>query len=104
MIIRLWTALSTEQDQHKYYEHFRSHVLPALQRLDGYAGASLNSRRHPDGVEILVITKWRSLDAVRAFAGPEPEQAVVADEAARVLTRWDARVRHYETMLDDPGA
>ena len=101
MVIRLWTALTTEEDQHKYYEHFRTHVLPALQRLDGYAGATLNSRPSAEGVEILVITRWRSMEAVRAFAGPDVEQAVVADEAAEVLTRWDTRVKHFATILDD---
>jgi heme-degrading monooxygenase HmoA len=103
MIIRVWTALTTEEDQHQYYAHFREHVLPALRQLDGYAGASLGNRRSADGVEILVITQWRSIDAVRAFAGPDAEQAVVTEEAARVLKKWDARVKHYETVLEDAG-
>jgi hypothetical protein len=29
------------------------------------------------------------------------DQAVIADEAARVLKRRDARVRHYEVILDE---
>jgi heme-degrading monooxygenase HmoA len=103
MIIRVWMAPTTEEDQHKYYKHFRSQVLPALHRLDGYEGASLSSRRSHNGVEILVMTRWRSLEAVRAFAGPDAEQAVVADEAARVLKNWDASVKHYETVLEDAG-
>jgi heme-degrading monooxygenase HmoA len=103
MIIRLWTALTTEESQDSYYDHFRTHVLPALQRLDGYAGATLSSRRSAEGVEVLVITKWRSVEAVRAFAGPDVERAVVADEAARVLTSWDARVKHYDVIIDDAG-
>ena len=61
----------------------------------------MSSRRSAEGVEILVVTKWRSVEAVRAFAGPDVEQAVVADEAARVLTRWDDRVKHYEVIVDD---
>ena len=101
MIIRVWTALTTAANQHKYYEHFRAHVLPALQRLDGYDGATLNSHPGEEGSELLVITRWRSVEAVRAFAGPDFEQAVVADEAARVLTSWDRRVKHFEIILDD---
>jgi heme-degrading monooxygenase HmoA len=101
MISRVWTALTTEEDQHKYYENFRTHVLPALRRLAGYQGATLNSRRDAEGIEILVITKWRSVEAVRAFAGPDVEQAVVADEAALVLTQWDRHARHYDVILDD---
>ena len=101
MIIRLWTALTSEEDQHKYYEHFRAHVVPVLQGLDGYEGASLNSRRTDSGIEILVMTRWRSFEAIRAFAGDDIEQAVVAEEAARVLKNWDRRVKHFEVIIDD---
>jgi heme-degrading monooxygenase HmoA len=47
------------------------------------------------------VTRWRSLDAVRAFAGADPDAAVVEPEAAAVLTRYDARVKHYEVVLED---
>jgi len=56
------------------------------------------------GVEIVVITRWQSLDAVRAFAGPDPERAVVAPDAVPLLSRWDSRVRHYEIALDEERA
>jgi len=101
MIIRLWTALTTEDDQHKYYEHFREHVLPALRSLDGYLGATLNTLSSEDGVEILVLTRWRSVEAVRAFAGADAQQAVVAEEAALVLTRWDRRAKHFDIIIED---
>jgi heme-degrading monooxygenase HmoA len=54
---------------------------------------------------VVVVTFWRSAEAVRAFAGDDPEQAVVADEAAALLTDFDRRVRHYEVVVEDgPGA
>jgi hypothetical protein len=43
---------------------------------------------------------FHDLDAVRAFAGPDYETAVVADEAREVLVRFDDRVGHYETALE----
>lgn len=55
----------------------------------------------PDTVEILVITWWRSLDAIRGFAGTDLEDAVVAEEAASLLTRFDRRVRHYQLVVKD---
>jgi len=101
MIIRVWTALTTEEDQHKYYEHFRGRVLPVLRRLDGYEGATLNRRGSEEGVYILVITRWRSIESLRAFTGPDIELAVVAEEAAGVLTKWDAHATHYDMILAD---
>jgi len=71
-----------------------------LRALDGYRGASL-LRRDVDGeTELIVITRWHSLDAVRAFAGADVEAAVVEDAAA-LLSRYDERVRHYDIVSDD---
>jgi heme-degrading monooxygenase HmoA len=72
-----------------------------LRRVDGYAGAMLLERETSDGVEIIVLTLWRSLDSIRAFAGADLDGAVVADEAAALLTQFDRRVRHYDLVVKD---
>jgi heme-degrading monooxygenase HmoA len=55
----------------------------------------------PNAVEIVVITFWRSVDSMRGFAGADLEGAVVAEEAAALLTQFDRRVRHYEVVVKD---
>jgi hypothetical protein len=52
-------------------------------------------------VEVLVITFWQSVDAIRGFAGDDLEGAVVAEAAAALLTQFDRRVRHYEVAVND---
>jgi heme-degrading monooxygenase HmoA len=99
MIARLWSAQTTPEKAPAYVEHLRSHVLPALKRLDGFGGAMLLQRPVPDGVDILVLTYWQSVEVIGAFAGADLEQAVVAAEAAAVLTKFDPRVRHYEVVV-----
>lgn len=101
MIARLWSAHTTADRAPSYADHLRTRVLPELRALDGYAGAVLLQRPLPDGVEVVVITWWRSLGAVRVFAGADLERAVVADEAASLLDSFDRRVRHYEAVLQD---
>ena len=103
MIARVWSAQTTAAQAPAYAAHLSSHVLPALGKLDGYAGATLFERSVPDGVEVVVTTFWRSVDSIRAFAGADFEEAVVAEEAASLLTRFDRRVRHYEVVVEDDG-
>jgi heme-degrading monooxygenase HmoA len=101
MIARVWTARTTPAHAPAYADHLRGRVVPKLRALDGYLGASL-LRRDADGeAELIVVTRWRSMDAVRAFAGDDAETAVVEDEAAAVLSRYDTRVRHYEVVAED---
>ncbi|HXX39249.1 MAG TPA: antibiotic biosynthesis monooxygenase [bacterium] len=101
MIARVWTAHATPTRARAYTDHVRAHVVPALRRQKGYVRAMLLERRASRLVEITVMTLWRSLDAVRGFAGSDVTRAVVADEAAALLTRFDHRVRHYEIVVSD---
>jgi heme-degrading monooxygenase HmoA len=82
-------------------DHLRTHVLPAVRNVPGYAGATLLEREVSGAVEIVVITWWRSRDAIRGFAGADLENAVVADDAMPLLTEFDRRVRHYELVIRD---
>jgi len=98
-ILRRWSARTTEAQLPKYLDHFSKNVLPELRRVPGYLGATVSLRRAEGEVEILVETNWRSLDSIRNFAGSDLEAAVVAPEAAALLTSFDRRVRHSEIVL-----
>ncbi len=100
-ILRRWSARTTEAQLPKYLEHFSKNVLPELRRVSGYLGATVSLRRAVAGVEIFVETAWRSLDSIRNFAGSDLEAAVVAPEAAALLTSFDRRVQHSEIVVID---
>ena len=46
------------------------------------------------------MSRWRSLDAIKAFAGPKPEQAVVDPGARAVLSEFDDFATHYDVTLE----
>lgn len=98
-ILRQWTARTSREQWPGYRAHFSIKVQPELRRVDGFLGATLFVRHIGDEVEILVETAWRSLESIRAFAGLDLEAAVVSDEATAMLTEFDGRVRHYETVI-----
>jgi hypothetical protein len=104
-ISRVWTARTSNDKWALYREHFAKNVLPELRAISGYLGATLFVRNIGDQREILVETFWRSLDVIHVFAGVDLENAVVAEEAAAILTDFDHRTRHYEVVLTDvaPG-
>lgn len=94
MIARLWSARATPENARRYAQHLRETVLPAVKKLPGYLGAMLLERVDGADIEITVMTRWTSLDHIRAFAGAEIERAVVADRARALLKSYDERVRH----------
>ena len=99
MLARFWSANTTPERAESYRQHFEQAVQPQLRKLDGFLGATLCIRPLPGAVEILVITYWQSFASIDAFAGADRESAVVAPEAAALLTDFDKRVRHYEVAL-----
>jgi mannose-6-phosphate isomerase-like protein (cupin superfamily) len=103
VIARRWTARAAGAEQaDAYVAHFEGAVRPELEGTDGFLGATIERVQDGEGVEIVVVTRWESMEAIGAFAGDDLERAVVAPEARAVLSDFDDRVRHIE--LEDGQA
>jgi len=100
MIARVWSARATRAGAPQYVDYFTTRVLPELGAIAGYQGAKVLTRGD-DEVEIVVITWWASLDALRAFAGESVDTAVVHHAAAALLTSFDRDVRHFAVAVDE---
>jgi heme-degrading monooxygenase HmoA len=100
VIGRVWHGWATPEQAPRYEEHLRTATFPALGAIDGHAGAWALRRDAGGEVEYLVLTLWRSLDAVRAFAGDDYEVAVVPADARAALTRFDETVQHFEVAVE----
>jgi heme-degrading monooxygenase HmoA len=55
------------------------------------------------GTEFLFTSRWDSWDAIRRFAGPEPEKAVYYPEDKDYLLSMDPHVEHFEVAVDEPA-
>jgi uncharacterized protein len=98
LILRLWKARSRVEKAEEYVQYATTKVFPALAGIEGHRGAYLVRRRLDDAIELLVLTLWQSMEAVRKFAGRNPEKAVVEPEARAILTSFDDSVTHFEVL------
>lgn len=96
--VRIWKAQSTPETSPAYFEHATERVFPALRDIQGHTGALLLRRAAKGAIEILVLTFWDSMEAIRRFAGTEPDKAVVEPEALPSLTTFDDTVTHFEVV------
>ena len=103
MIIREWRGRAAPTNPDAYPAHFRANVLPELREIPGFLGATLSRRQRDDAIEFLVLTRWRSLDAIRGFAGADISRAVVEPEGVAALLEFDASVQHYEVIEEAPA-
>ena len=98
MILRLWRARASLENRAAYPQHFHSNLAVELQSVDGFLGATLFQQERPDAIEFLVLTRWASMEAVRAFAGDDSGKAVVEPAAAAALLDYDDRVQHFHLV------
>lgn len=96
----MWHGWTTRENADAYEDFLRTTMFPSMHEVPGFLGADL--LRRDDGAEVafITITRFESLDSVRAFAGDEYERAVIEPEARRLLARNDERSQHYEVVLD----
>ncbi|HEY0745321.1 MAG TPA: antibiotic biosynthesis monooxygenase [Steroidobacteraceae bacterium] len=98
MVIREWRGRASRSNAALYPVHFRDVVVPDLRQVPGFVGAVLSHREMADRVEYLVLTQWVSMDAIKGFAGPMIEQAVVEPGAIHALESYDSTVTHYDVL------
>src|SRR5437879_1471076 len=101
MISRLWHGWTTRANADAYEALLRTEILPGIHRVKGFKGAHLLRRdgNGKDEVEFVTLTMFDSLEAVKEFAGEDYEIAVVPPAARKLLSRFDARSAHYQTVF-----
>ena len=98
MIARHWRGLAKPDRAADYEEHLRTETLPGLVHIDGFLGGDVFKRTVPHGVEFVVISRWRSIEAIAQFAGADVEAAVVPARVQAMMVEYDRRARHYEVV------
>jgi heme-degrading monooxygenase HmoA len=99
VISRHWCGVAKVASAEAYVQHLQTETFPAIRKLPGFVSASILQRSVPNGVELLVVTQWASIEAIRAFAGAEVETAVVPQKVQDMMITYDRAVRHYEVLV-----
>ena len=96
MIARRWRGWTRAEDADEYLRYIRETGLQEYRDTPGNRGAWTLRREDGDRVEFVTLSFWASMEAVKAFAGPEPDRAVYYPEDERFLVEQEDTVDHYE--------
>ncbi|HSL22017.1 MAG TPA: hypothetical protein VK886_10815 [Vicinamibacterales bacterium] len=105
MIVRIWHGWTSPARADQYENLLREEIFAGIagRKIPGYHGITLLRRDVPGEVEFITIMSFDSVDAVRQFAGPDYEAAVVPPRARALLSRFDERSQHYELRVEEPS-
>jgi antibiotic biosynthesis monooxygenase (ABM) superfamily enzyme len=97
MITRLWRGWTTTENADPYERFLLGDLFPSMRRIAGFRGADV--LRRVDGAEVafVTLTRFDSLEAIRAFAGDDYETPVLEPEALALLSRYEQRALHFDT-------
>lgn len=96
-IARIWRGETREEDGPSYRDPLRDD-LREVRSTAGNLGAFILERTDAGRAEFLFLSLWESMDAVRGFAGADPDRAVYFRDDERVLLELTPHVEHWEIV------
>ncbi|MEA2380808.1 MAG: hypothetical protein QOH72_779 [Solirubrobacteraceae bacterium] len=104
MIVRTWRGAVRPADLDEYLRHQDATGVGDYRATPGNRGVLVLRRTHGDLVEITTVSFWDSMDAVRGFAGDDPERATFYPGDDDLLAEKDRHADHYEVVSADVDA
>ena len=101
MIIRMWRGPAPKWRGAQYEDRFRARHLAEYAETEGNRGVYLLRRDLGDQYEYLSMTFWESLDAVKAFKGPDYMRPKYGHEDHETFSVLNPLVDHFEVVLSD---
>ncbi len=101
MIMRTWRGAVRPEDTDRYLDHQAGTGVREYRDTPGNLGALVLRRPKDQLVEIVTVSFWTSMDAVRGFAGSDPERAKFYPGDDELLAEKDLHVDHWEVVTAD---
>lgn len=107
MIARAWRGETLAEDGDAYLDYLNETGVRECAETEGNRGVFVLRRTRDDTEEFVFVSLWDSMEAIRGFAGPEPERARYYEEDRRYLLEMRPDVEHFEVAIrvpEDAGA
>src|SRR5687767_8287408 len=99
MIARMWRGWVATDRAAEYVEYIDRTGMAEYLQTPGNLGAQMWTRDLGDGrTEVLTLSWWESVDAIRAFAGEDIEQAVFYPDDEEYLVGKETTVSHFQVV------
>ncbi len=96
MIVRIWHGRTAKKDFEAYTNFMRERAAPDYGSVKGNLGSYFMRRLDDEAAHFMLVTLWDSMDAVKAFAGDDPEVAKYYPEDDDFLLEKDPKSQLYE--------
>ncbi|NJN99773.1 MAG: antibiotic biosynthesis monooxygenase [Anaerolineales bacterium] len=99
MITRIWHGITPAAKAEAYLDFLNQSGVPDYQATPGNRGVYVLRRIEGEVAHFTLISLWDSLEAVKGFAGPQPEIAHYYPEDQDFLLEFEPTVTHHEVLV-----
>lgn len=100
VILRRWSSLIRSEDREAYVAYIRQTGVSDYLAVEGNLGCEMLIRDLGGGrSEVTTLSWWRSMDAIRGFAGADVTRARYYPEDDRYLLEKPEAVEHHEVVV-----
>ncbi|MEO0423693.1 MAG: antibiotic biosynthesis monooxygenase [Pseudomonadota bacterium] len=100
MIVRTWHGKVPIARGDAYAEFLKRRAVPDYGAVPGLSKVVFLRREEGEFAHFLLVTHWASMDAVKAFAGPDPDIAKYYPEDDEFLVDREERLQLYEIFFE----
>lgn len=101
MIARIWRGRTRAERSDDYLAFLERTGFAEYRATEGNRGVLCLRREVAGAAEFTLITLWESMDAIRRFAGDQPERAKYYPDDPAYLLEMTPFVDHYEVAWRD---
>jgi heme-degrading monooxygenase HmoA len=101
MIARIWVGTVPKAKSDAYLDYLEQTGLREYGDVPGHLATYVLHRTAGETVTFTIVTHWDSMDAIRAFAGDDPERAKYYPEDDDFLLFREPHVEHHEIIWTD---
>jgi heme-degrading monooxygenase HmoA len=98
MVVRIWHGVTAAAKADEYLDYLRATGVPDYRGTEGNRGVYVLRRIEDDRAHFLTVSFWESIEAIKRFAGSNPERARYYPEDEVFLLDFEPTVEHYKVL------
>lgn len=99
MIARIWHGITPASKAEAYLDFLNQSGVPDYQATPGNRGVYVLRRLEGEVAHFTLISLWDSLEAIKQFAGPQPEVARYYPQDQEFLLEFEPTVTHHQVLV-----
>jgi heme-degrading monooxygenase HmoA len=96
MIARIWRGATAADRAQEYLEYLKQTGVADYRATPGNHGVQILLRTEGDRTDFTILSYWESMEAIKAFAGDQPEVSRYYPEDDEYLIDKQPNVEHHQ--------